>query len=98
MLYFYFDRGGVSVLVLVFLPSGVFFTWLFVLKSRFNRQGCSKVCACKNCSGTWTTVLAMIALKENLTVLLMSVMPVAPVHKQSLAASHASNVLRKFLN
>lgn len=41
----------------------------------------------------WATVLAVIALKENFTVLLLSA--VAPVHEQSLTASHASNVLSK---
>lgn len=46
----------------------------------------------------WATVLAMIALKENLAVLLLSVVPVAPVHEQSLAASHAPNVLSRAPN
>lgn len=45
----------------------------------------------------WATVLAMIALKENFVVLLLSVVPVA-VHEQSLAASHAPNVLSKAPN
>lgn len=46
----------------------------------------------------WATVLAMIALKENFVVLLLAVVPVAPVHEQSLAASHAPNVLSKAPN
>lgn len=41
----------------------------------------SKCVPVKNCSGMWATVLAMIALKENLAVLLLSVVPVAPVHR-----------------
>lgn len=56
---------------------------------------CSKCVPVKSFSGMWTTVLAIIALKENLTVLLLSVMPVASVPKQSLAASHSLNVLSK---
>lgn len=39
--------------------------------------------------------LAMIALKENLLVLLMSVVPMPPAHEQSLTGSDASNVLSK---
>lgn len=46
----------------------------------------------------WATVLAMIALKENFVVLLLSVVPVAAVHEQSLAASHAPNVLSRAPN
>lgn len=44
------------------------------------------------------TGLAMIALEENLPVLLLSVVPVPPVHEQSLTGSHASNVLSKAAN
>lgn len=40
----------------------------------------------------------MIALKENLTVLLLSVVPMAPMHKQFFPASHASNILSKVPN
>lgn len=76
-----------------------FFTWFFVLKSRFSKQGCSaQSVPVKSFSGTWTTVLAMIALKENLTVLLLSVVPMAPMHEQFFPTSHASNILSKVPN
>lgn len=69
-----------------FSPRWSIFTWFFVTFQCLRADLASKdaqlkVCAVKSCYGMWTTVLAMIALKENLAVLLLSVMSVVPVHE-----------------